>query len=168
MKLKTKFIYVCHVKKKGYLFYPSILKTLSWISWFQRIIYFLMSFNILKSPITLCDSPLRKIMRVRGCAWLCCRLICTNFGPLPLRDWKGYVHVWRLGQINFNFYCLPESFNTNISHKLFNYIMTFVNSQREKTNSKGDFIHKNRFETFVLKTFDIKKNKLDSDLVWKI
>ena len=33
--------------------------------------------------------------------------------------------------------CIPESFKSYISHQK----ITFVNSQRENTNSKGDFIH---------------------------
>ena len=33
--------------------------------------------------------------------------------------------------------CMPESFNTNISHQFFDYKITFVNSQRENTNLKG-------------------------------
>ena len=54
--------------------------------------------------------------------------------------------------------CLPESFHTNISHQLFYYKITFVNSQRENTNSKGDFVYlKKRFETFVLKIYGIQK-----------
>ena len=32
---------------------------------------------------------------------------------------------------------MPESFNTNISHQIFNYKTTFVNSQHKHTNSKG-------------------------------
>ena len=40
------------------------------------------------------------------------------------------------------FLCIPESFNTNISHQLFDYKLTFENSQRENTNSKGDFVLK--------------------------
>ena len=44
---------------------------------------------------------------------------------------------------------IPESFNTNISHQLFNYRITFKNSQLENTNSKGDFVLKKRFETLV-------------------
>ena len=38
--------------------------------------------------------------------------------------------------------CIPESFNTNISHQRFDYKVTFVNSQLENTNSKGDFVLK--------------------------
>ena len=33
-------------------------------------------------------------------------------------------------------FCKPETFNTNISHRLFDYIITFVNSQHLNTNSK--------------------------------
>ena len=42
--------------------------------------------------------------------------------------------------INF---CIPESFNTKL-------LLTFVNSQRVDTNSKGDFVLKNRFKTFKI------------------
>ena len=42
--------------------------------------------------------------------------------------------------------CIPESFKTNISQQLFFfYKITYVNSQRENTNSKGDFVLKNLF-----------------------
>ena len=37
---------------------------------------------------------------------------------------------------------IPESFNTNISHQLFNYKITFVNSRHEDANSEGDFVVK--------------------------
>ena len=46
--------------------------------------------------------------------------------------------------------CIPESFNTNIPHQLLDYKITFVISQFENSNSKGDFVIKNRFETVVL------------------
>ena len=36
--------------------------------------------------------------------------------------------------------CIPESFNTNISHQLFDYIITYVNSQHQNSLSKGDFV----------------------------
>ena len=39
----------------------------------------------------------------------------------------------------------------HISHQIFYYKITNVNSQIEKTNSKVDFVHKNCFLTFVLK-----------------
>ena len=45
--------------------------------------------------------------------------------------------------------CLPESFNINISHQLFDYKITFANSQH-KTLIRCNFVHKNWFETFVL------------------
>ena len=41
---------------------------------------------------------------------------------------------------------LPESFNTNISHQLFDYTIIFLNSQNKNTNSKGDFVHKTGFK----------------------
>ena len=44
-----------------------------------------------------------------------------------------------------NSFCIPESFNTNILHHLFNTKITPVDLQRENTNSKGDFVLKNRF-----------------------
>ena len=52
--------------------------------------------------------------------------------------------------------CNPESFNTYISPQLFDYTITFVNSQHWNTNSKGDFVLKNRIETFVLKISGIQ------------
>ena len=41
--------------------------------------------------------------------------------------------------------CKPESFNTKILHQLFDYTITFVNSQHKNTNSRCDFVLKNRF-----------------------
>ena len=41
--------------------------------------------------------------------------------------------------------CISKSFNTNISHQVFGYKITFVNSQREDTYSKGYFVLKTRF-----------------------
>ena len=43
-------------------------------------------------------------------------------------------------------FCIPESFNTNISHPLFDYKITFVNYQHENTNSKGDLYSKTGFK----------------------
>ena len=40
----------------------------------------------------------------------------------------------------YNIIYIPESFNTNISHQLFDYKITFVNSQHKNINSKGDFV----------------------------
>ena len=53
----------------------------------------------------------------------------------------------------FNKFCITENFNTIILHQLFDYKITFVISQREKTNSKDDFVLKTRFELFVFKEF---------------
>ena len=55
---------------------------------------------------------------------------------------------------------LPESFNTNISHQLFDNTKTFVNSQHSNTNSKGDFVLKTQF---YLKISGIQNT--DADLV---
>ena len=60
-------------------------------------------------------------------------------------------------KLNNNIYCIQESFNTNISLQLFEYKITFVNSYLENTNSKGDFVLKNWFESFFLKMSDIQK-----------
>ena len=40
---------------------------------------------------------------------------------------------------------ISESFNTSISHQLFDYKITFHNSQLENTKSKGDFVLKKQF-----------------------
>ena len=42
-------------------------------------------------------------------------------------------------------------------YQLLDYKINIVNSQRKKTNSKDDFVHKNRFETFVSKISCIQK-----------
>ena len=60
--------------------------------------------------------------------------------------------------------CIPERFNTNISHQLFDYTIIFVNSQQWNTNSKGDLILENYFER-LSKRFLVYKNKSDSELV---
>ena len=54
-------------------------------------------------------------------------------------------------------FCITESFNTNISHQLFDYTITFANSQHYNTNSKGVFVLKNRFQTFALKISGTQK-----------
>ena len=38
----------------------------------------------------------------------------------------------------------------NISHQLFDYTITFVNSQHENTNSRDDFVLKNRYTKKIL------------------
>ena len=58
-----------------------------------------------------------------------------------------------LQSIRFNrikFICIPDGSNTkNFIHRLFEYTITFVNSQHENGNSTGDIVLKNRIETFV-------------------
>ena len=53
-----------------------------------------------------------------------------------------------LPNISLTCICIPESFNTNISQQFFYYKITFVNSQRENTNSKGDFVLNKNFKDF--------------------
>ena len=62
------------------------------------------------------------------------------------------------------FICIPEGFNTNIIHWLFEYTITFVNSQCENANSKGDIVLKKRFQTFVLKISG--KQKINQTQIW--
>ena len=51
---------------------------------------------------------------------------------LSSKLYVSYVLIMKL-------YCIPEIFNTNISHQFFNYKKTCVNSEHVNTNSKGDF-----------------------------
>ena len=37
-----------------------------------------------------------------------------------------------------NSFCIPESFNMNITHKLFDYKKNIMNSQRENSNSNNN------------------------------
>ena len=62
--------------------------------------------------------------------------MCSN-------SWGSEIYFESWGK--YNIFCIPESFNTNISNQLLEYIITFVNSQHNNTNSKGDFVLKNRF-----------------------
>ena len=39
-------------------------------------------------------------------------------------------------------FCIPESTNMNISHQLFEYKITFMNSRQENKNSRGDITQK--------------------------
>ena len=62
--------------------------------------------------------------------------------------------------------CIPESFNTNISQKLFDYKITFVNLQHKTTISKGILYSKTGFKrkhrlrlslkNFIYKHFRLK------------
>ena len=63
-----------------------------------------------------------------------------------------------------NSICVPENFNMNILHQLFDNKITFVNSQLEDTNLKGDFVLINRFETFVSKISSMPK--IDLTQIW--
>ena len=50
------------------------------------------------------------------------------------------------------------------SYQLFDYKRTFVNSQSKHTNSNGNFVNKNQFES-LFQRFLVNKNKSNSDLV---
>ena len=58
-------------------------------------------------------------------------------------DLQWYLTMYLEGNINIS--CISESFNTNISNQLFDYKITFVNSQHENTKSKGDLVLKKQF-----------------------
>ena len=58
-----------------------------------------------------------------------------------LNSIENKLFIIRYFKMYYNF-CAPDIFNTKISHQFFEYKITFVKSQPEKTNSKG----------FVLKT----------------
>ena len=56
------------------------------------------------------------------------------------------------------FLCIPESFHMSISHQLFDYKITCVNSQYKNTK----FSTQNRFQTVMVKISDMKtKKKID-------
>jgi hypothetical protein len=54
--------------------------------------------------------------------------------------------------------CIPESFNTKISHQLFDYKITSVNSQHENINLKSDFVLKTNFKR-SFEIYLVNKNK---------
>ena len=66
-----------------------------------------------------------------------------------------------------HYFCIPESFNTDISHRILTKKLTFVNLHYKIINWKGVFVLENWLEAFVLKNYGIQK-KYDSDLVWVI
>ena len=61
-------------------------------------------------------------------------------------------------EMTCNRFCIPESFNMNISHNFFYYKITFVNSKHGHTNSKVDFVLKNRFKDFLDTKIDLSQN----------
>ena len=52
---------------------------------------------------------------------------------------------------------MKKIFRYKKEHQLFDYKITFENSHHQNKNSKGDFDHKNRFETLALKISCIQK-----------
>ena len=53
--------------------------------------------------------------------------------------------------------CVPESFNTNISHELFDYTITFLNSHRLNTNLKSTIVNKTGFNRPFERFLEYKK-----------
>ena len=53
----------------------------------------------------------------------------------------------------FKSICIPESFNTNILHQRFDYKITYVNSQLEKTNSEVILYSKTDLKKYVSKIY---------------
>ena len=55
-------------------------------------------------------------------------------------DLTGHIHI-----------CIPERFNANITHQLFDYIKTYVNSLHSKTGFNRSFyrflVYKNKSES---------------------
>ena len=49
----------------------------------------------------------------------------------------------------FDSFSIPLNINTNISHKLFYFKITLVNSQLKKNNSKDDFVSKKLHALFL-------------------
>ena len=65
--------------------------------------------------------------------------------PTPHWIWENEIQNSTIKYLVINwqykvFIFIPESFNANISYKI-----TFMNSQHKNTNSKGNFVLKNRF-----------------------
>ena len=63
---------------------------------------------------------------------LTCQIVCT------------YIYNFAI-DIQFGNFLFTRNFNTNISHQIFDYSITFVNSQHKNTNSKGDFVLKSNY-----------------------
>ena len=66
--------------------------------------------------------------------------------------------------LKINNLCIPESFNSNIPHQLFDCIITFENSQLEKANSKGDFVVQNLVLNVNFNYFWYTKKKSESKI----
>ena len=56
-----------------------------------------------------------------------------------------YLYKEIIFVLPINVFVYIEGLKTNISHQLFDYKITFLNTQPKYTNSKGDFVLKNLF-----------------------
>ena len=77
----------------------------------------------------------------------------------------AYKYVRTLNKSLVSVLTLSSSLVVNLVPDLVCFLqyITFVNLQHENTNSKSDFVLKNRFETFVLKISIIQKNLTQFD-----
>ena len=75
--------------------------------------------------------------------------ICLMALAIGASQGKSYKRDHTSANFQYNFCCIPESSNTNISYQLFfttNDLYEFTYIQEHK--SKGDFVLKNSFLTF--------------------
>ena len=69
-------------------------------------------------------------------------------GELVAKVWQCTACTKSIPQekVYINKLCIPGSFNTNISHHLFDKKITFMNSQRKNKNTKEYFVLKTGFK----------------------
>ena len=67
-------------------------------------------------------------------------IICNDLIKSILFTMKYTVCTLDCTHLCIKPFCIPESFNTNISHQLFDYKINLMNSQLKNTNSRGDYI----------------------------
>ena len=84
-------------------------------------------------------------------------IVDNNIKIKGSRDSKGSA-------IFKKYFCILESFNRNISYHLFDYIITFVNSQHLNTNLEGDFVIKKPVLNIRFKDFGY--TKLNLTQIW--
>ena len=73
------------------------------------------------------------------------------------------VTVYIIRKIN-NIFCTLKSFNTYISHQLFDYKITFANSQSKNTNSRDGLVLKTYLKNILFK--GIWYTKINLTQIW--
>ena len=102
--------------------------------------------RLTKNRTKLTRVPINLLTQLMLCNIIPCSIILpllfTNISLFTF----SYCFLYDTKNIyrNVNNICILECYFTNISHKLFGHKITFVNSQHNNTNSKGDFLLKNR------------------------